>query len=212
MKVYRTEEMEQLTDEWFALRWGKMSASKVDRLLKSQRMSYIRGVAMQARRRPPLADEQYSSRSAERGEMLEPFALKAFLDKSGLQESSVSCIHVTPHFVLSPDYMDDDLVVGAEIKVFEPEMMGEAVYRRVIPAKHRTQVLSYFLVPTIQEVYFVMFSPGIDNADGKDYLRAIKTTRDQVKDEVDALMIAIEKAESEIKKLRLMDELNDWLL
>jgi len=205
MRVYRQEELEQRTDEWLSLKWGRMSASRIDRLTKSAKLDYIRGRAMEARRYPPLMEDQYLARAAQRGVESEPFALAAFLAKTGLPESTISCIEIGNHFILSPDYLSEDMTMGAEIKILEPDEMGKAVYVGKILAKHYWQVVSYFLVPELEIMSYVLYSPAIDNANGKDYIRIIELRRIDCLSDIARIEILISEAGQMIDILRLSD-------
>ena len=208
MKTYW--DIDQRSQEWFDIKHGKMSASKVSNLFsKTTKLPYLKGLAYSKIKFPINADEQgFLSKSVQRGVDYEDAASIAFQRKLGIVLKPCGFIHILNYFGISPDGINEDMTIGLEIKVFEDKMMGEVALSDEpdlmlrIPKKHRHQVLSYFMIPTIHTVYFMIFGPEEENVNGEDFAVIIRIERKDVESDIEALKTEIEIACDQIQIYR----------
>lgn len=200
-------EIDQRSQEWFDVKHVKMSASSVSKIFsKTTRGPYLKGLAFSSLKFPVNADEMgFLSKSVQRGIDYEDAASIAFQKKMGITLKPCGFIQTHDYFGISPDGVNEELTIGLEIKVFENQMMGdialsieENMFMR-IPKKHRHQVLSYFLIPTIQTVYFMIFAPEEENVSGEDYAMILRVDRVSIELELEGLEYEVKVACKEIQ-------------
>jgi len=196
------------TQEWFDLRHAKITGTGLVRVLggAATRKRYLQGVAYSILRKPADAEEDgWIGKDAARGNFYEPFAIEALKKKYPTLPKNRECafIDITPVMGISPDYVNEELTVAAEIKCFQAESMAEVVFNG-IEKKNLPQVLSYFLIPTIKVVLYAVFCPAIDTVQGKDLLHVIELRRSDYLSEIADLQMAVIKASEEVINLRKM--------
>lgn len=105
MKVY--DKIEQGSDKWFELRYGKVGGSTLKSLMTNETKSVtenaIYNSILAARFEPFVYEETYTSREMERGNMLEPMARLAYEDKFGVDVIQIGWAEMNDFAGISPD-------------------------------------------------------------------------------------------------------------
>ncbi len=134
--------MIQGSEEWFAARCGKATASEFSSILaKGQgktRASYMRRVL--AERLTGKATETFKNAHTERGHEQEPLARMAYEARTGYMVEEVGFVdHPKLMAGCSPDGLIED-EGGAEIKSVIPTVQVETILRGNYPPEHVAQV------------------------------------------------------------------------
>ena len=133
---------EQRTEQWYQDKCGKFSASSFYKLLAAQGIGkvaekYIRKVV--AQRITGVYAEDYSNRTMQRGEELEPDARAEYESRTGLTIDTVGFITLNEWAGCSPDGLVGT-AGGVEIKCPEKqEIHLEALELKDIPAQYKDQ-------------------------------------------------------------------------
>ncbi len=159
--------MPQRSDEWFAIRKGILTASnfgpwllKNDATARKARESAI--CKLIAERANCESAPNFENWAMKRGAELEPQALAAFQEKTGLQVAEVGfCKSAHGAFGCSPDGLIYDLGSGFEGKVPVPET--HLRYRRagVLPDEYLYQVHGSMAVTGATSWWFQSWNPGL---------------------------------------------------
>jgi hypothetical protein len=203
-------EMEQRSQEWFDIKNGMMSATGGSDLIgtPAARKKYIQMKAVEGRRHPAMAEDAGPmSADMRRGMELEQYAVAAINEQYQLDNRECGYIEITKHFGISPDWICKDLTMGVEIKCLQPNAEAEVTLSdniglERIPKKHRGQVLSYFLVPTIQIVGYAIFIPREEMISGKDMVHITWLHRNDYLGEIADLMNQVIIAGDQIDEYR----------
>ena len=153
----------QQSTEWYELRWGKVTGSRVSTLLGSKEIKdlalfdEIMGEMCHDLR---IDDEGYVSEDMQRGLDLEPHALEELISNYGIEFEKVGFLSNGTYQGHSPDAMTIDCKKGAEIKC--PGIKNHNKYCRenTLPKEHIPQVINMFSVnKEMEELYFVSYDP-----------------------------------------------------
>lgn len=155
--------MEQLSQEWFAARLGKITGSKKAHLLLSGPATRKTLLAQLFRETATAEAKQIPVNDAmARGTALEPEAVKAYEELTGLQVHSEGLVvHPDePRFAMSPDGLVGD-EGGIEIKCREPEQhLKRMIYGIEKDEIHQCQ-WSLFCAPELEWLDYVGFCPEL---------------------------------------------------
>lgn len=159
---------QQRTDEWFAARLGKVTASRVaDIIAKTKAGEYTAGrdnlmAQLAIERLTGQAQESYSSASMQWGTDQEPFARAAYEIATGqmVEECGFISHPMIANAGASPDGLvgDDGLV---EIKCPNTATMIETLLTQKVPSKYITQMQMQMACTGRQWCDFVSFDPRL---------------------------------------------------
>jgi putative phage-type endonuclease len=189
-------EIEQRTPEWFALRCGKITASKFGVVMGKPgltRTKYLRGLAAQAV--TGIVPESYSNAAMQRGTDEEPAAcaLYAFLSDVQVQDGAFYTRDDLPLCGCSPDGIVGDGVV--EFKVPGQDTHAGYLLENKLPAVYRWQVIGHLLFTGADWCDFMSYSPeGM-----RPFLLRIE--RDDAEDDITKLSHGLQMAEAELQTM-----------
>ena len=159
MKVYK--DIKQGTPEWNALRLGKVTGTRLKDLLATNNLPLVDKLI--AERVSERTKEGYKSEEMDRGNDMEPIAIQAYEDYTGLNVERVGFIESDKFdwFGVSPDGLI--LINGKFTKAIEvkcPDTHNHVKYIRqgVVPSEYWSQVLSGFIVnEDLEEMDFISY-------------------------------------------------------
>ena len=156
-------EFEQQSDEWFAARLGRATASQFKAVLaKGQgktREAYLRRLV--AERLTGKPTETYQNAHMERGTEQEPFARMAYEARAGNLVEEVGFI---PHATLMAGASPDGLIGvdgGCEIKSVIPTVQLDTILRGEYPTEHVAQIQGSLWISGRSWWDFCSFSPDM---------------------------------------------------
>ena len=157
--------MEQRTDEWFAARLGKVTASRVADVIATTKTGYSASRAnymaqLVVERMTGKQTESFTNAAMEWGTNTEPLARAAYEAEKGLLVDETGLVdHPSiPMSGASPDGLvgEDG---GIEIKSPEPWTHMQTIIEGKMPAKHVAQTQGFLFVTGRQWVDFVSYCP-----------------------------------------------------
>lgn len=161
------QDIVQKTPEWIELRKGKITGSKLKKLIvKKGTKKPIEFYKLIAERLGAMDDDEQSS-SRERGTSLEPEALAKFIEKTGKEVKQVGFITSddNPNMAVSPDgviYDGGAIVEAVEIKNLSAARHIKAIVDDEPPEEYEAQMLQYFVaIPTLNTLHYVSYDPRI---------------------------------------------------
>lgn len=175
----------QHSDEWYAARMGRPTASNFDKILTPDRMqiskqreAYLHDLCEE---RLEVSQDFYRSRYMDRGSDLEESARAyySFVTGSDVQQVGL-CLNDNERYGCSPDGLIGD-EGGFEAKC--PKLITHRKYKRAekVPTIYKLQVLGGLLVTGREWWDFMSFFPGtkpyIFRAYAKDYAEDLETLR-----------------------------------
>jgi putative phage-type endonuclease len=195
----RIVDCEQGSPEWFAARRGVVTSSKLATVAVGGKgaQTYARELAAELLSDAP-AGEGYESSAMRHGKQYEPRARQRWgLDNPG-------CDITVPGFVYHDETCrsgasSDGIVNGVgmlEIKCPQPAKHIEYKLAGELPKEYRWQVAGEMLVPGVEWVDFISYSPQLEAA-GAGYF-CVRTTREELAKELEQAATAI-------------DNLTDWV-
>lgn len=154
------KEIEQGSEEWHAIKWGKIGGTlakglfvKSDTLLidiLSQRLEEFDFI------------ESFTSDAMERGNELEPGAREYLNQYTGLTFEEYGWLQSEENELLgiSPDGMISDETIACEIKCFGRKKHMEVLLTQEIPLENIPQCIHYFTInPKLEKLYFIAYRP-----------------------------------------------------
>jgi hypothetical protein len=168
MKVYPA--MEQGSEEWLAIRKGRPTASRFDKILtatgkvSSQSEDYIHELIAECF--CPDFTAWFGNAMTERGKETEGEARDAFAAHTGLKLEQVGFVLADDGVCgCSPDSLilgpDGQHVAGLEIKCPAPKTHVSYVLGEGIPAEYRQQVHGSMAVTGLKQWHFWSYFPGM---------------------------------------------------
>jgi hypothetical protein len=163
----------QGSEEWFALRRGRATASNFKKIItpakgeySKQASGYMRDLLVECF--TPDYAKFLGTFWTERGTELEPEARKAFEEHTGLTAEQVAFVTSErwQHVVgCSPDSLikDDsgEYVAGLEIKCPSPYTHAEYIEEGVLPDEYKAQVHGSMAVTGLDRWHFFSYFPGL---------------------------------------------------
>jgi hypothetical protein len=161
MKVYN--EILQQSDEWKALKWGKVGGSSADKLMvaKLNEAAIIDQLIYEQTEEIELFDD-YTSPEMQRGNDLEPFAREALQQETGLTFIVPGWIQSEIELLgLSPDGVTKDFKIACELKC--PGGKNHTKYLRnpmAMVIDYAWQVVAYFaVIEGLEKIYLCSCRP-----------------------------------------------------
>lgn len=164
-------DMIQGSDEWFAARKGRATASNFKKIvtptgkLSAQAKAYQRVLAREC-----VADNPFDfagNKATDWGNENEPIAREAFMAETGydvvqvgfVTHKHMTCVGCSPDGLIVSD--DDHVLAGLEIKCPSPDTWIEwALDGNKVPDDHLTQCHGSMIVTGLRRWEFVAFFPG----------------------------------------------------
>lgn len=165
------EQMQQGSEEWFAVRRGRPTASNFKRIitpktgeLSASRIAYIDELIAECFF--PDHVEFEGNRWTDRGNELEPIARDSFEAITGADVAEVGfCVRSDELVGCSPDGLirdaDGEYIAGLEIKCPTPKTHVKYVRKGELPDEYKTQVHGGMAVTGLDTWHFFSFAPGV---------------------------------------------------
>jgi hypothetical protein len=150
----------QGTDEWHAIKWGKIGGTLSKGLLVNSDTLFLDLLSQQAEEFE-LSDG-FSTPDTERGTELEPLARAALEDKVGVRFNETGWLESTENTLLglSPDGISEDETEACEIKCFARKKHTSIIYKQMIPNENAPQLIHYFTVnEKLKKLHFFCYRP-----------------------------------------------------
>ena len=153
--------MEQRSEEWYAIRKGKMTASKAHVVITNGTGldTYISELMAEYYSSEP--QEQISNKDIQRGIDLEPQARNMFMLETGLTVKQVGFITVNEYVGCSPDGLigGDRLI---EIKCPSDKVYLELLMSEKVDPKYYAQMQFQMLVTRRTSCFYVAYNPNFE--------------------------------------------------
>lgn len=158
MKIHK--EIQQQTEEWFALKWGKIGGSRAKALRQMTEMLIIELIA-ESVESFEMDTNGYTSDAMLRGITLEPIARESLSEFTGLEFNQVGWIQSEIGLIgISPDGITSDLTKACEIKCPQAKRHIETCLSNEIPLDNIDQCIHYFTANNkLKELYFLSYRP-----------------------------------------------------
>lgn len=159
MKVYT--DIVQMTEEWFAIKYGKVGGSTSKGLFVPSDTLLLELLA-ELTEPFEMEEDNYVSSDMMRGIELEPMGRAEVEKYSGIKFTVPGWIQSLsiPIIGISPDGMSADMTVSMEVKCPGAKKHISTVYNKEIPSDNIHQSLHYFTVnPKCEKHYFASFRP-----------------------------------------------------
>lgn len=198
MKIYN--DLEQGSFEWLKLRLGKVTGSKLKDLMASDNLALID--KMIAELVSEQVKEKVSSYEMQRGTDMEPIARKAYEAYTGHKVEQVGFLVSEKYdwFGVSPDGLmskDGRFYKGVEFKCPDTHTHVKYIRQNKVPGEHIHQVMGYFIVnPDHEQHDFVSY----DNRFTIKPIHIVNVTREELKEKLDEVEIAMEKFYAKFQK------------
>ena len=187
--MVKPNEVTQGSDEWFALRLGKVTASKISDVMSKGVGRERYQEALLAERLTGQAGSSFTNASMQWGTEQEPFARQAYEIDHGFVEETGFWQHEELQLGVSPDGLVD------EIKCPNSSTHASWLRDKKVPSKHIKQIQAQLWVTNRDWCDFVSFDPRMTLL--KNRLMVVRCERDDV---------LIKKMEEEVK--RFLNELD----
>lgn len=191
MKVYK--EMEQRSPEWFKLRLGTITGTRLKEVFKSNNLPLIDELIAEELTGlvpPPI----YVNDAMQRGIDLEPIAMQEYIKREFAEVETPAFVrHSEIDFLgFSPDGLvkeKDKYVGGVEIKCPSSKKHIEYIRINRIPNEYKYQILSYFINAGVDYVDFISYD---DRVTIKPF-HCVRVTRADYQEEIDKTLEGLEK-------------------
>ena len=191
MKIHN---FEQRTDEWYAIRRGKMSASNAETIIANGKGLETYIYNLMAEYYSSAEKENYVNADMQRGIDLEPEAKIEFQFYTGLDIKEVGCVELNEYILASPDGLigDDGLI---EIKCPNDSIYFKLLLSNNIKPEYIAQMQMQMYVTDRQYCYFVSYNPNFEKS-----LYIKKINRDE--EMIEKLKKGLERGTQLIKEIK----------
>ena len=191
MKIHN---FEQRTDEWYAIRRGKMSASNAETIIANGKGLETYIYNLMAEYYSSAEKENYVNADMQRGIDLEPEAKIEFQFYTGLDIKEVGCVELNDYILASPDGLigDDGLI---EIKCPNDSIYFKLLLSNNIKPEYIAQMQMQMYVTDRQYCYFVSYNPNFEKS-----LYIKKINRDE--EMIEKLKKGLERGTQLIKEIK----------
>ena len=156
MKNYK--EIEQLSIEWFELKWSKIGGTLSKGLFVKSDTLFLDILSQKLEEFEP--SESFSNDATDHGIEQEPFAREYLNSYTGLEFTETGWLQSESNELLgiSPDGITENETVACEIKCLGRKKHTEIIVENEIPLTHIHQCIHYFTVnPKLEKLYFIAF-------------------------------------------------------
>lgn len=157
-KVFK--EIEQRTEAWYKVRYGKIGGTASSGLFTESESLMLELIGAQTEEFE--MSEGFQSADMIRGQELEPLALSELEKYTGEKFINVGWIQNEVYSLLglSPDGITEDYTVAAEVKCFAIKNHIKVCLTNEIPKENRHQAVHYFTVnPNLKKLHWACFRP-----------------------------------------------------
>ena len=191
MKIHN---FEQRTDEWYAIRKGKMTASNAETIIANGKGLETYIYNLMAEYYSSAEKENYINADMQRGIDLEPEAKIEFQFYTGLDIKEVGCVELNEYILASPDGLigDDGLI---EIKCPNDSIYFKLLLSNNIKPEYIAQMQMQMYVTDRQYCYFVSYNPNFEKS-----LYIKKINRDE--EMIEKLKKGLERGTQLIKEIK----------
>lgn len=208
-------DMTQGSEEWFAARRGRPTASEFDKIItaktlkpSSQREDYALKLIGEILR-PDEQEEFWGNKDTDRGVELEPLAREEFAKQTGLDVRTVGFVTRDDEVVgCSPDSLvakskQENPVAGLEIKCPRSKGYLKHLLGGGLPDEYKLQVHGSMAVTGLKAWYFMSYCQGLPP-----FIHLVRwdETTDKISEALDDFLIYYaelkQQAEAKIKALR----------
>ena len=191
MKIHN---FEQRTDEWYAIRKGKMTASNAETIIANGKGLETYIYNLMAEYYSSAEKENYINADMQRGIDLEPEAKIEFQFYTGLDIKEVGCVELNEYILASPDGLigDDGLI---EIKCPNDSIYFKLLLSNNIKPEYIAQMQMQMYVTDRQYCYFVSYNPNFEKS-----LYIKKINRDE--EMINKLKKGLERGTQLIKEIK----------
>lgn len=191
MKIHN---FEQRTDEWYAIRKGKMTASNADTIIANGKGLETYIYNLMAEYYSKAEKENYINADMQRGIDLEPEARLEFEFYTGLDVQEVGFIEYNEFIGVSPDGLigDDGLI---EIKCPNDSIYFKLLLNDNIKPEYIAQMQMQMYITDRQYCYFVSYNPNFEKS-----LYIKKINRDE--EMIEKLKKGLDKGTELIKEIK----------
>ena len=191
MKIHN---FEQRTDEWYAIRKGKMTASNAETIIANGKGLETYIYNLMAEYYSSAEKENYINADMQRGIDLEPEAKIEFQFYTGLDIKEVGCVELNDYILASPDGLigNDGLI---EIKCPNDSIYFKLLLSNNIKPEYIAQMQMQMYVTDRQYCYFVSYNPNFEKS-----LYIKKINRDE--EMIDKLKKGLERGTQLIKEIK----------
>lgn len=191
MKIHN---FEQRTDEWYAIRKGKMTASNADTIIANGKGLETYIYNLMAEYYSSAEKENYINADMQRGIDLEPEARLEFEFYTGLDVQEVGFVEYNEFIGVSPDGLigDDGLI---EIKCPNDSIYFKLLLNDNIKPEYIAQMQMQMYITDRQYCYFVSYNPNFEKS-----LYIKKINRDE--EIIEKLKKGLEKGTELIKEIK----------
>jgi putative phage-type endonuclease len=178
-------QLEQNTDEWLSARKGKITGSKLKKLVTKRGVGRKLGFYEIMAERIGL--EEAPENPMDRGHRLEPEALDLFAKEYDKEVEAVGfCVSESnPSIAVSPDGLikvDGKYKEAVEVKCLSTSRHLQAYFEAGVPKDYEEQVMQYFIVnEDLEKLYLVFYDPRLTAKP----LFAKEFTREELQEKVD---------------------------
>jgi putative phage-type endonuclease len=158
MKIHN--EIEQGSQEWLALKWGKIGGTLSKGLFVKSDTLMIDILSQRLEEFEPT--ESFTSEAMDRGNEMEPFAREYIEEYYGLKFNVPAWLQSEQNELLgiSPDGLTEDNKTACEIKCFGRKKHTEVLLSNEIPNDYIHQIIHYFTVnEELDKLIFIAFRP-----------------------------------------------------
>lgn len=198
MKYPIIHTMPQGSDEWLAIRLGKLTASNFSNILAGgsgkSRSDYMKKRAYERIHNLPFPEKFKGNASMDHGSETEDEARELFAERKGIEIKQVGFVEYSKDIGCSPDGLigDDGLI---EIKCPDTLTHMDYIGGKTLPKAYRDQIQGQLWVMDRQWCYFVSYDPRYPS----EPFSKRKITRDEKK--IAELQIKIGKFVEDLEKL-----------
>ena len=199
MKIHNVE---QGTYEWHQLRLGKITSTRLKKVLSKDNLSLVDELI--AEEETGISDDDgFVSEDMQRGIDLEPLAIKEYESMTGNTVTRYGFLQSDelPILCQSPDgYVGTDGAI--EVKCPKTKTHIKYIRQGKIPNDYKEQVWTYFMVnPNLQWLDFISYDPRLT----KKPMWVLRVTREDVQDDVIGAWMMLQAFNE--KYIRLKEEL-----
>ena len=199
MKIHNVE---QGTYEWHQLRLGKITSTRLKKVLSKDNLSLVDELI--AEEETGISDDDgFVSEDMQRGIDLEPLAIKEYESMTGNTVTRYGFLQSDelPILCQSPDgYVGTDGAI--EVKCPKTKTHIKYIRQGKIPNDYKEQVWTYFMVnPNLQWLDFISYDPRLT----KKPMWVLRVTREDVQDDLIGAWMMLQAFNE--KYIRLKEEL-----
>lgn len=191
-------------DEWLEGRLGRITGSKVGKLLSARDMKPLKGYWGLIAERVAIPHD--GENVMDRGHRLEEEAINRFMEETGKKviyskDSVIFCRADNSNIAYSPDGYMADLTEDVEVKCLDSANHIEAWFTKKVPADYRPQIIHGFVVnDDLKTRYMVFYDPRmpidlffleIKREDYEEQITAYREMEESVLNEIKAIEVQL---------------------